>query len=107
MRLRLGYATPFHCLFISLYLQVLQLSLAGGIMRSLNAFKDIPISERFLLGGPTSLRGFSLQGVGPHMNGRFLAHLSDCFKARYCNPFFVHCTFDLNFSKTSNPMKMT
>ncbi|KAJ8298954.1 hypothetical protein KUTeg_023014 [Tegillarca granosa] len=51
---------------------VIQLSLAGGLMKSLNPSRDISINDRFFTGGPTSLRGFNFQGVGPHMNGNAL-----------------------------------
>ena len=37
-------------------------SLRGGC---LNPFSSSRINDRFLLGGPTSLRGFSLWGAGP------------------------------------------
>ncbi|XP_064635465.1 sorting and assembly machinery component 50 homolog isoform X2 [Lineus longissimus] len=48
---------------------VLQLSLAGGVMKSLNPNKDVGINDRFYLGGPLTLRGFNMKGVGPHTDG--------------------------------------
>ncbi|KAK7098539.1 sorting and assembly machinery component 50 homolog A-like isoform X2 [Littorina saxatilis] len=51
---------------------VVQLSLAGGVMRPLHKKDDIRINDRFFLGGPLTLRGFSLKGVGPHSDGNAL-----------------------------------
>ncbi|KAK6191273.1 hypothetical protein SNE40_003004 [Patella caerulea] len=51
---------------------VLQFSGAFGIMRSLNTKNDIKINDRFFLGGPLTLRGFNLKGVGPHSDGNAL-----------------------------------
>ncbi|PVD33657.1 hypothetical protein C0Q70_04915 [Pomacea canaliculata] len=51
---------------------VLQLSLAGGVMRTLRAKDEIRINDRFFLGGPLTLRGFNLKGVGPHIDGNAL-----------------------------------
>ncbi|XP_076450152.1 sorting and assembly machinery component 50 homolog [Babylonia areolata] len=51
---------------------VLQLSLAGGVMRPLHMKDDIRINDRFFLGGPLTLRGFNMKGVGPHSDGNAL-----------------------------------
>ncbi|XP_064600502.1 sorting and assembly machinery component 50 homolog [Liolophura sinensis] len=51
---------------------VVQLSLAGGIMKSLDPTKDLRVNDRFMLGGPLTLRGFNLKGVGPHSDGNAL-----------------------------------
>ncbi|KAL4225587.1 sorting and assembly machinery component 50 [Mactra antiquata] len=57
----------------SLFLDsVLQLSLAGGVMRHLQANKEIMISDKFFLGGPLTLRGFDLNGAGPCSDGNAL-----------------------------------
>ena len=49
----------------------MQLSLAGGVMRPLHIKDDIRINDRFFLGGPLTLRGFNLKGVGPHSDGEW------------------------------------
>ena len=46
--------------------QVLSLSLWGGYLHS---FTPSKINDRFLLGGPSTLRGFSMWGAGPRENG--------------------------------------
>lgn len=51
---------------------VFQFSLAGGIMKSLEPNKPILINDKFFLGGPLTLRGFNLKGVGPHSDGNAL-----------------------------------
>jgi len=43
-----------------------QFTLSAGFMKSLNADQSINISDRFFLGGPLTLRGFSMRGAGPH-----------------------------------------
>ncbi|XP_045177155.2 sorting and assembly machinery component 50 homolog [Mercenaria mercenaria] len=60
---------------------VLQLSLAGGVMRSLEPNKDIMIIDRFFLGGPLTLRGFNIKGVGPHSDGNALGGDMYCMGA--------------------------
>ena len=50
-------------------LQVLQISLAGGLLAKIDKSKEIRINDRFFLGGPLTLRGFNLNGVGPHADG--------------------------------------
>ncbi|XP_074659888.1 sorting and assembly machinery component 50 homolog B-like isoform X2 [Tubulanus polymorphus] len=49
-----------------------QLSLAGGMMKSLNPEKQTLVNDRFFLGGPMTLRGFNVKGVGPHCDGSAL-----------------------------------
>ena len=39
-------------------------------MKSLDLNKELLINDKFWLGGPLTLRGFSMKGVGPHSNGR-------------------------------------
>lgn len=51
---------------------VIQLSLAGGIMKNPNPSTEIRINDRFFLGGPLTLRGFNTKGVGPHSEGNAL-----------------------------------
>ena len=40
-------------------------------MRPLHIKDDIRINDRFFLGGPLTLRGFNLKGVGPHSDGEW------------------------------------
>ena len=47
------------------------MSLAGGVMRPLEANKELMINDKFFLGGPLTLRGFNLKGVGPHSDGKY------------------------------------
>lgn len=51
---------------------VLQGTLIAGLMRRAGLDKFFCISDRFFLGGPLNLRGFSLSGVGPHSGGNAL-----------------------------------
>lgn len=53
---------------------VAPLVLSGGLRAGLIANlddKEPHISDRFILGGPTSVRGFKLGGIGPREGGRF------------------------------------
>ena len=50
-------------------LQVVQMSLAGGIMKTIHPGDVIRINDRFFLGGPLTLRGFEMKGVGPRDAG--------------------------------------
>ncbi|XP_048728187.1 sorting and assembly machinery component 50 homolog [Ostrea edulis] len=45
---------------------VIQMSLAGGVVKNPNPNEEIRINDRFFLGGPLTLRGFNARGVGPH-----------------------------------------
>lgn len=51
------------------YFQVVQLSLAAGVVRPLQPNKEIMLNDRFFIGGPLNLRGFNVKGVGPHSEG--------------------------------------
>ncbi|XP_041366176.1 sorting and assembly machinery component 50 homolog [Gigantopelta aegis] len=51
---------------------VLQFSFGMGIMKSLDTKKEILVNDRFFLGGPLTLRGFNIKGVGPHSDGNAL-----------------------------------
>ncbi|XP_054718205.1 sorting and assembly machinery component 50 homolog [Uloborus diversus] len=51
---------------------VLQATLMGGLVRTIGLDRSVRINDRFFLGGPLSLRGFSMNGVGPHANDCFL-----------------------------------
>ncbi|KAK4878105.1 hypothetical protein RN001_010611 [Aquatica leii] len=48
---------------------VLQTSFNGGILNSLGDDYKITLSDMYYLGGPLSLRGFRMRGVGPHSEG--------------------------------------
>ena len=58
--------------------QVLHLSLAGGLMKSLTPGKDIRINDKFFIGGPLTMRGFNLKGCGPHDSGNYFIILFHC-----------------------------
>ncbi|KAJ8972153.1 hypothetical protein NQ314_000379 [Rhamnusium bicolor] len=48
---------------------VLQGCLSGGYMSNINNDMKISISDMYFLGGPLSIRGFQMRGVGPHSDG--------------------------------------
>lgn len=39
-------------------------------MKPLATNNELKINDRFFLGGPLTLRGFNLKGVGPHSDGK-------------------------------------
>ena len=45
------------------------IGLQGGIASPYGSTDEIPYSERFFLGGQTTLRGFDFRGVGPNLKG--------------------------------------
>ena len=51
---------------------VFQASLHGGLLKRFNGDKPININDRFFLGGPHSVRGFDLRGIGPHSDNQSL-----------------------------------
>lgn len=51
-------------------------SLSAGLLVPLKSGKNYTISDRFILGGPTSFRGFEMGGVGPHSEGYALGATS-------------------------------
>jgi len=52
---------------------VIQASLRAGIMKPLQKIDTVTcINDRFFIGGPLTLRGFNLHGVGPHSDGNAL-----------------------------------
>uniref|UniRef100_A0A8D0UPM6 SAMM50 sorting and assembly machinery component n=2 Tax=Sus scrofa TaxID=9823 RepID=A0A8D0UPM6_PIG len=57
------------CLFI--FHQVFSASLWGGMLVPIGD-KPSSIADRFYLGGPTSVRGFSMHSVGPQSEGDYL-----------------------------------
>ncbi|KAF5284155.1 hypothetical protein FQR65_LT00155 [Abscondita terminalis] len=48
---------------------VIQSSFHGGILNSLGDNYKITLMDMYYLGGPLSLRGFRMRGVGPHSEG--------------------------------------
>lgn len=53
-------------------IQTIQLSLAGGILKTIGRNEDISIkNERYFLGGPLTLRGFKVNGVNQRLPGEF------------------------------------
>lgn len=51
---------------------VLQATLMGGLVHTFGMDKSIKINDRFFLGGPLTLRGFSMNSIGPHAQDCFL-----------------------------------
>jgi outer membrane protein insertion porin family len=58
---------------------VLSLSARGGLLATLND-KEASITDRFMLGGPLSIRGFRTCGIGPRDKSRSLYTI---FSIRY------------------------
>ena len=50
-------------------MQVVQMSAAVGVMNSISTGTKLSIMDQFFLGGPLTLRGFNIKGVGPHEDG--------------------------------------
>lgn len=48
---------------------VLQASVMGGVLNTLGDEWKVSMSDMYYLGGPLSLRGFQMRGVGPHSEG--------------------------------------
>ncbi|KYB27071.1 sorting and assembly machinery component 50 homolog [Tribolium castaneum] len=55
---------------------VLQGTLSGGFMRGLSNDMKIGMSDMYYLGGPLTLRGFQMRGVGPHSEGDALGSMA-------------------------------
>lgn len=51
---------------------MVQATLQGGFLTRLNNNLNVGICDQFFLGGPLSLRGFQMRGVGPHKDGNAL-----------------------------------
>ena len=54
-----------------IYFQVLQVCGSAGIVEPLHPGAKFNIPDKFFLGGPLTLRGFNLKGVGPHQDGEW------------------------------------
>ena len=50
-------------------IQVVQMSFAAGLMNPLIHGTKLSIMDQFFLGGPLTLRGFTIKGAGPHEDG--------------------------------------
>lgn len=51
---------------------VVQATLQAGFLTRINNNLNVSICDQFFLGGPLSLRGFKMRGVGPHKDGNAL-----------------------------------
>lgn len=60
---------------------VLSLNVRGGLLATLND-KEANISDKFMLGGPLSIRGFRTCGVGPRDKSMYFKN-SDCMFEKY------------------------
>lgn len=64
---------------------VLQGTLSGGILRGISNDMKIGLCDMFYLGGPLSLRGFQMRGVGPHADGDAIgSHVSFFLSLEKC-----------------------
>jgi len=57
-------------------LQVVQASFAVGAMNAIVPGTRLSIMDQFFLGGPLTLRGFNIKGVGPHEDGLFVSSIA-------------------------------
>lgn len=51
---------------------MVQATLQAGFLTRLNNNLNVSICDQFFLGGPLSLRGFQMRGVGTHKDGNAL-----------------------------------
>ncbi|XP_030845373.1 sorting and assembly machinery component 50 homolog B [Strongylocentrotus purpuratus] len=49
---------------------VLSGSLQGGVMKGISD-TEVRLNDRFFVGGPTTVRGFNIHGLGPHTQGDY------------------------------------
>jgi len=54
-------------------IQVVQMSVTVGVMNAIDPATKLTIMDQFFLGGPLTLRGFNIKGVGPHEDGLSLS----------------------------------
>lgn len=62
---------------------VLQACAQGGFLKSVSPDKKIQLCDQFFLGGPQTLRGFQMRGVGPHSDGNALGSDVKIFNFHY------------------------
>nr|XP_023026229.1 sorting and assembly machinery component 50 homolog B [Leptinotarsa decemlineata] len=55
---------------------VLQGCFSAGYMANLNKNMKVSIPDKYFLGGPLSIRGFEMRGVGPHSDGDALGSMA-------------------------------
>jgi outer membrane protein assembly factor BamA len=88
---------------------VVQATLQAGFLTRINNNLNVSICDQFFLGGPLSLRGFKMRGVGPHKDGNALgANVSngcDTEMLNYLCSQILHCTIVLYWF--INPLKFT
>lgn len=84
-----------NCYLHLLCLQVVQATLQAGLLTRLNNNLNVSICDQFFLGGPLSLRGFKMRGVGSHKDGNALgASVSNGCDTEILNLLFsqnLHC----------------
>lgn len=51
---------------------MLQAAFAGGIMKGISNDMKLSMSDMYYLGGPLTLRGFQMRGVGPQSESNAL-----------------------------------
>lgn len=80
---------------------MVQATLQAGFLTRINNNFNVSICDQYFIGGPLSLRGFTMRGVGPHKDGNALgANVSnDCVTEVMiflcCQ--ILHCTLLLNW----------
>ncbi len=91
-RAETGLATFFE-LFKDRYDNRYILTLTGnfGWMEPHHNTAEIPLFERFWLGGPRTVRGFRYYGVGPHENGEEIGGIARVYgNVEFTYPFFFN-----------------
>lgn len=58
-------------------------------MHKVNGDMKVPMSDMFYLGGPLSLRGFDMRGVGPHSEGDALGATVSPIRILFCDTIFI------------------
>lgn len=51
---------------------VIQGCIQGGLVKNVSPDKKILLCDQFFLGGPQTIRGFQMRGIGPHSEGNAL-----------------------------------
>lgn len=51
---------------------VVQGAIQGGFLKAISPDKKILMCDQFYLGGPQTIRGFQMRGIGPHSDGNAL-----------------------------------
>lgn len=78
---------------------MVQATLQAGLLTRLNNNLNVSICDQFFLGGPLTLRGFQMRGVGPNKDGNALgANVSNGCDIEMLNLLCsqnLHCTIVL------------